>query len=230
PKLGEGADSGVVVGLLVKEGDQIKEGQTIIELENEKAVAPVPSTASGMVTKIRVKEGDKISVGQVILSLDIGGAAATRARQATTAETPKPRRSTPAVVELVEAEEGVEEATAKSEADVAAAPSLRRLARELGIDLRRVRGSERGGRIVMADLRAYVQRLQTLASQPKTAAAPTQSKIAPPEAIDFSRWGAISRQPISQLRKVIAQRMSESWTTVPRVTQFDEADITAPPG
>src|SRR6266516_1884435 len=228
PKLGEGADSGVVVGLLVKEGDQIKEGQTIIELENEKAVAPVPSTASGMVTKIRVKEGDKISVGQVILSLDIGGAEPQPARPDNTAETPKPRRSTPAVVELVEAEEGVEEAPAKSEADVAAAPSLRRLARELGIDLRRVRGSERGGRIVMADLRAYVQRLQTLASQPRPeAGVPARANAAPAEAVDFARWGAISRKPVSPLRKTIGHRMSESWTKVPRVTQFDEADITA---
>jgi pyruvate dehydrogenase E2 component (dihydrolipoamide acetyltransferase) len=79
PKLGEGADSGVVVSILVKEGDQVSEGQTIIELENEKAVAPVPSTAGGTVTKIRVKEGDKISVGQVILSL--GGKSAAKPAQ-----------------------------------------------------------------------------------------------------------------------------------------------------
>src|SRR5438034_11838260 len=95
PKLGEGADSGVVVSLLVKEGDQIKEGQTIIELENEKAVAPIPSTASGRVMKLRVKEGDKISVGEVILSIDTGGTEVKPAKQATAAETPKPRRSSP---------------------------------------------------------------------------------------------------------------------------------------
>ena len=228
PKLGEGADSGVVVGLLVKEGDQIKEGQTIIELENEKAVAPVPSTASGTVTKIRVKEGEKISVGQVILSIDTGGTEVKPARQDTAAETRRPGRSTPAEGQIVEAEEAVEEAPAKSEAEVAAAPSLRRIARELGIDLRRVRGSERGGRIVMADLRAYIQRLQTLASQPRPeAGVPARANAAPAEAVDFARWGAISRKPVSPLRKTIGHRMSESWTKVPRVTQFDEADITA---
>ena len=80
PKLGEGADSGVVVSILVKEGDQVTEGQTIIELENEKAVAPVPSSAAGTVTKIRVKEGDKLAVGQVILSL--GGKAAGKPARA----------------------------------------------------------------------------------------------------------------------------------------------------
>src|SRR5881296_1437926 len=186
PKLGEGADSGVVVSLLVKEGDPIKEGQTIIELENEKAVAPIPSTASGTVTKLRVKEGDKISVGQVILSIDTGGAEVKQAKQDADAKAPTPGRLPPAVFELVEAEKGVEEAPAKPEAELAAAPSLRRIARELGIDLSRVRGSERGGRIVIADLRGYVQRLQTLASKPRTPVAPARGKVDAAEAIDFS--------------------------------------------
>jgi len=228
PKLGEGADSGVVVGLLVKEGDVIKEGQTIIELENEKAIAPIPSTAAGTVTKICVKEGDKISVGQVILSIDSVGVEESPAREPTAVERTKPAKSAPVQVELAEAAEEVDEVAAKSEAEVAAAPSLRRLARELGIDLRRVRGSERGRRIVMADLRAHVQRLQTIASRSTTEAGmPAKAKTAPAEAEDFSRWGEITKKPLSQLRKVIAQRMSGSWTTVPRVTQFDEADITA---
>ncbi len=224
PRLGEGADSGVVVSLLVKEGDQVKEGQTIIELENEKAVAPIPSTGSGTVTKVRVKEGDKISVGQVILSIDTGGAEAKPARRKeAVAEPAKPVKSGP----VEEEDDLAGEAPAKTEAEIAAAPSLRRLARELGIDLTRVRGSERGGRIVMADLRAHLQRLQILASQPRGAAAPARAKVAPAEAVDFSNWGPITKKPLSQLRKVIGQRMSESWTTVPRVTQLDEADITA---
>jgi len=228
PKLGEGADSGVVVGLLVKEGDAVKEGQTIIELENEKAVAPIPSTASGTVTKLRVKEGEKISVGQVILSIDTGGAEVSAAREQAAAERPAPGKVKPAVVEAEEHDVYVDEGGSKTEAEVAAAPSLRRLARELGIDLRRIRGSERGGRIVMADLRAYVQRLQSLAAKPvPETGVPAKAKAAPAEAEDFSKWGQIAKQPLSQLRKVIAQRMRESWTTVPRVTQFDEADITA---
>ena len=220
PKLGEGADSGVVVGLLVKEGDAVKEGQTIIELENEKAVAPIPATVSGTVTKIRVKEGDKISVGQIILSVDAGDTEAKPAKEKAAEEAP--RKAKPAVVE------DEQENVAKAEAEVAAAPSVRKLAVELGIDLARVRGSERAGRIVMDDLRAHIQRLQKLALQPKGAAStPARSNAVPPEPIDFSKWGAISRKPVSQLRKVISQRMAESWTTVPRVTQFDEADVTA---
>src|SRR6266480_3366834 len=220
PRLGEGADSGVVVSLLVKEGDPVKEGQTIIELENEKAVAPIPATVSGTVTKIRVKEGDKISVGQIILTVDAGDTEAKPVKEKAAEEAP--RKAKPAVVE------DEQENVAKTEAEVAAAPSVRKLAGDLGIDLTRVRGSERGGRIVMADFRAHIQRLQKLALQPRAAApTPGGSNVVPPEPIDFSKWGAISRKPVSQLRKVISQRMAGSWTTVPRVTQFDEADITA---
>lgn len=226
--MGEGADSGVVVSLLVKEGDRISEGQTILELENEKAVAPIPATATGIVTKIRVKEGDKISVGHVLLSIDTNGTEVKPAKQDTAAEAPRPRKVKPAVVEDEEVDEPEEDGVGRSEAEVAAAPSLRRIARELGIDLRRVRGSERGGRIVMADLRTYVQRLQSLASRPRAGAGvPDKAKAAPVEAEDFSKWGPITRKPLSQLRKVISQRMSESWRAVPRVTQFDEADITS---
>src|SRR5439155_19579862 len=104
-------------------------------------------------------------------------------------------------------------------------PSLRKLARDLGLDIARVRGSERGGRIVMADLRAYIQRLQKPAaprSGAMTAAQPAKPALEP---IDFSKWGAVSRKPLSPLRQVIARRMSENWRAVPRVTQFDEADI-----
>jgi pyruvate dehydrogenase E2 component (dihydrolipoamide acetyltransferase) len=110
----------------------------------------------------------------------------------------------------------------------AAAPSLRKLARDLGIDLAKVRGSARGGRIVLEDIRAYIQRLQRLAAQPITPApgASTQPQKAMPEQIDFSKWGSVLKKPLSPLRQVIARRMLENWNAVPHVTQFDEADIT----
>jgi pyruvate dehydrogenase E2 component (dihydrolipoamide acetyltransferase) len=110
----------------------------------------------------------------------------------------------------------------------AVSPSLRKLAQDLGIDLTRVRGSEPGGRIVMGDIRAYIQRLQARASekQPKPAAeTPAPSKPIS-EPIDFSKWGPITKKPLSPLRQVIARRMSENWNAVPHVTQFDEADVT----
>src|SRR5437763_367986 len=197
PKLGEGADSGVVVSLLVKEGDQVKEGQTLLELENEKAVAPIPATVSGTVTKIRVKEGDKISVGQIILSVDAGSARVKPTKVEAVEEAPKPRKVKPIQVEVEDENGDKEENVAKTEAEVAAAPSVRKLAGDLGIDLTRVRGSERAGRIVMDDLRAHIQRLQKLAAQPRPSGAHGVTRpTAAPERPDFSKWGAISRKPV----------------------------------
>ncbi len=221
PNLGEGAESGTVVSILVKEGDQISEGQTILELENEKAVAPIPSTATGRVAQIRVKEGERLSVGQIILTTsdsDAGAASSEPKRSApTTVTRPSPQAEVP------EAQEDFEPSAPAGAAPPAAAPSLRKIARELGIDLTRVRGSERGGRIVMADLRAYIQRLQKAATQPATGAARPTTPAA--ERIDFSKWGPVTRKPLTSLRKTIAQRMTENWSTIPHVTQFDEADI-----
>lgn len=227
PHLGEGADSGTVVNLFVKEGDQIAKDQPILELENEKAVATIPSSAGGTVAKVFVKTGDKISVGQKILS--VSGNGAEPAAQKPASETPKAKNRTPEPEPEQEPEEepqsSSDESVEASNAAVAAPPAIRKLARDLGIDLARVRGSARGGRVVMEDLRAYIQRLQKLAAQPKssTAAAPAKPAAEP---VDFSKWGSVTKKPLSPLRQVISRRMTENWNTIPHVTQFDEADIT----
>jgi pyruvate dehydrogenase E2 component (dihydrolipoamide acetyltransferase) len=229
PHLGEGADSGTVVNLFVKEGDQIAKDQPILELENEKAVATIPSTAAGTVAKVFVKTGDKISVGQKLLSLNGGaGAAPVAAKPAAAAPKPAAKAAAPEPEPEVEPEEEVSpeaaESIDKSNAAVAASPVIRRLARDLGIDLARVRGSARGGRVTMEDLRAYIQRLQKLAAQPK--AAPGAPAKPAAESIDFSKWGSVTKKPLSPLRQVIARRMTENWNAIPHVTQFDDADIT----
>src|SRR5258706_6806742 len=234
PPLGEGADSGTVVNVFVKEGDQITKDQPLIESDTEKAVATIPSTGAGTIAKIFVKTGDKISVGQRIASLSEGTAAQP-------AQAPKgdggrktnqpapPAEKAGAESEKSEEDPKEEEAAPQAKPGIgpAAAPSLRKLARDLGIDLTRVRGSQSGGRIVLEDVRAYIQRLQARAggTQTKPDATPWPTPAAA-EAIDFSKWGAISKKPLSPLRQVIARRMAESWNAVPRVTQFDEADIT----
>ncbi len=225
PNLGEGADSGTVVNLFVKEGDQIAVDQPILELENEKAVATIPSTAAGTVDKIFVKTGEKINVGQKLVSVSGGKAPAktTAAPPAKTRpKTPEPEETTaeteaPGKVESTDVEEF-------PNAPSAASPAIRKLARDLGIDLSRVRGTARGGRIELQDLRAHIQRLQKLAFQSKSAGAASVKSA--PEQIDFAKWGSVSRKPLSALRQVIARRMAETWNAVPRVTQFDEADIT----
>ncbi len=229
PHLGEGADSGTVVNLFVKEGDQITKDQAILELENEKAVATIPSTAAGTVAKIFVKSGDKISVGQKILTLS-GGAGAAPAKAPVESAKPKTKAAAPEPEEEpAEHEEAApeesNESVEESNQAVAASPVIRNLARDLGIDLSRVRGTARGGRVVMQDLRAYIQRLQKLATQPKSSAAGAPAKPAA-EPVDFSQWGSVTKKPLSPLRQVIARRMTENWNTIPHVTQFDEADIT----
>jgi pyruvate dehydrogenase E2 component (dihydrolipoamide acetyltransferase) len=229
PHLGEGADSGTVVNLFVKEGDQLTKDQPVLELENEKAVATIPSTIAGTVAKLFIKPGDKLSVGQKILSVaDAGAAPAPAAARPEPApererhvQTPSPEQAP-----LVEEEPVGGAGEARPGHAPAASPALRKMARELGIDLTRVRGSAHGGRILLEDVRAYIHRLQRLAAQPKGTAAAAAPK-APAESIDFSKWGPVTKKPITPLREVIARRMAENWIAVPRVTQFDEADISA---
>jgi pyruvate dehydrogenase E2 component (dihydrolipoamide acetyltransferase) len=219
PKLGEGADSGVVVNVFVKEGDQVARDQAILELENEKAVASIPSTAAGVVTKIYVKSGDKISVGQRLLSLS-GGDQPVAAAPAVKRAAPEPEPETP----VEEPAAGAGEEIPKPVAAPVASPSVRRLARGLRIDLSKVRGSEAGGRIVTGDILAYLARLQKATDKPKVAAGTPARPAA--EQIDFSKWGPVTKKPLTQLRQVIARRLWESWNAIPHVTQFDDADFT----
>ena len=228
PKLGEGSDSGVVVSVFVNEGDTVAKDQTILELENEKAVAAVPASEGGVVAKIHVKAGDKISVGQSILTL--GGEGTPEAAPAAPKPASKPAAKSVAPEtepEVEEVAETVEEEPSESEVAVAASPSLRRMARELGINLGKVRGTGSGGRVELGDVRAYIARLQAAA---KSKAAPVAGTTAPAkpvvEQIDFSKWGPVTKKSITPLRQVIARRMLENWNAIPHVTQFDDADFT----
>ena len=227
PKLGEGADSGVVVNIFVKEGDTVAKDQAILELENEKAVASIPSTGAGVVAKVHVKSGDRVGVGARLITITESGQPATAP---VAAAAPKPAakkvvaQAAPEPEEVVEESAEVEEEV--SDENVAASPSIRKMARELGINLGKIRGSEAGGRIVISDVRAYIQRLVKAAAKPATVAASAASAKPAPVQIDFSQWGPVSKKPVTPLRKVIARRMAESWNSVPRVTQFDDADFT----
>ncbi len=227
PKLGEGADSGVVVNIFVKEGDTIAKDQAILELENEKAVASIPSTGAGVVAKVHVKSGDRVGVGARLITITESGqpAAAPAASAA-----PKPAAKKVAVPTAPEPEESEEESAEieeeVSDAAIATSPSIRKMARELGINLGRIRGSESGGRIVIGDVRAYIQRLVKAAAKPPAMAASAAPAKPAPVQIDFSQWGPVTKKSVTPLRKVIARRMAESWNTVARVTQFDDIDFT----
>ena len=225
PKLGEGADSGVVVNIFVKEGDTIANGQAIIELENEKAVASIPSTATGKVEKIYIKNGDRISIGQRLIAVaGEGQPAAAPSAQPAPAKAPAKKTAAPAPEEAEE-EAPVEDDGEIVNPDPVASPSVRRMARELEIDLHKIRGSESGGRVVAGDLRNYIHRLIAAAAKGGKGKVGASAKPAA-ERIDFAQWGPILKKPVSPLREVIGRRMLESWNSVARVTQFDEADFT----
>ena len=242
PRLGEGADSGTIATIFVKEGDEVTKDQPLLELESEKAVATIPSPQAGTVQKIHVREGDEIRVGQLLMT--IGGDGASP--KGTKAEKKVQAIEEPPQEQDVAPESGLQERPERDEGSDQdregrlsphvpgiprpAAPSIRKLARELGIDLARVKGSERGGRIVMSDLKRYVKQLQQSATQEPPAGraqvqrAATERPSVPQ--VDFAKWGHVERKKASKLRTTIGSRMTASWLSVPRVTQFDDVDIT----
>ncbi len=233
PQLAEGVESGTVVSILVAEGQDVKADQAIMELETQKAVGSIPAPSSGVVTKIHVKQGMEVSVGQVLISLEPAGDTAVKAA----ANVPSPSSESAKAAPPTQARDGQTTSQAapvdyhyesKSGATPPAPPSIRKIARDLGIDLNRVKGSESGGRINLADLRDYIQRLQHIAfkSTDREASAVQAKQPISSEAVDFSKWGPIKREKMSPLRRTVSRRMVESWTTIPKINQFGDADIT----
>lgn len=229
PRLGEGVNSGTVVNVLVSEGETVKKDQTVLELETEKAVAPIPSPEAGTITKIMVKAGDSVPIGQLAMILEAGAGSAPSAVPAAAPSKPSSevRQAAASAVQAPAYQpSGPHFYESKSGFAPPASPTVRKMAKDLGIDLARVRGTESGGRISLTDLRDYVQQIQQMAFQ-QPPAAPAAAPAKPvPESIDFSKWGPVTKKPFSNLRKTIAKKLTDSWNAIPLVTQFDEADIT----
>ena len=236
PRLAEGVESGIVVNILVAEGQEIKKDQPFIELETQKAVGSIPSPASGKVSKIHVKDGMEVAVGQLLITIategDSANVSAPARQESSRPAEMKPDSQVDGGTRLTKAPDPKAPAAdyryeSKSGAPPPASPSIRKIARDLGIDLTRVKGSEAGGRIVLADVRTYIQGLQRLSFQEPKERTATISKPAPSrESIDFAKWGPIRRERMSPLRQTVSRRMSESWTTIPKINQFDDVDIT----
>lgn len=237
PQLAEGVEGGTVVSILVSEGQEIKKDQAFMELETQKAVGSIPAPQSGVVTKIHVKQGMEVTVGMVLISIESANVGTALPTAGTTAQSDAMGK---APIPISATSQSSKETTAgaddyryqsKSGMPPPAAPSIRKLARDLDIDLTRVLGSEAGGRIVLADLRAYIQKLQQLASPAGPVAAPSSAASTPsaaaPDVMDFAKWGPTRREKLSPLRRTVSRRMVESWTTIPKINQFADADITA---
>ncbi len=224
PKIGETADSGTVASILVKVGDTVEIGQALVELEQEKAVAPIPSPAAGVVSAIHVREGQKITVGTPLLSLgEVAGAAPAPSPAAAPAKAAQAVRRPAPVVE--DDDEFDPEDDSPTGPEPAASPYVRKVARELGIRLARVNGSGTGGRVVMADLARYVSRLERGVARAGRHADEPKGLVFAPVDQDFSLFGPVTGEPLSPLRKVISARMVENKVSLPHVTQFDEADM-----
>ncbi len=252
PDLGENVASGDVVQVLVKVGEQVAQDQPVIELETDKAVVEVPSPAAGTVTEVHVQPGQKASVGQVIISLstaDAGAAAAAAARA--TAPTARTAPAVPAPPAAAPAQPAAPTPTAAPAAPtgeprvatpaghagvgrplVAAAPSVRRLAREIGVDINHVAGTGPGGRVSADDVKAHARRPPAAGATPAAPTAVASGPAIAPSAPassglpDFAQWGQVERQPMSNVRRITAERLTQAWTQVPQVTVFDQADIT----
>jgi len=240
PDLGENIASGDVVSVFVSVGDVVKPGQALLEVETDKAVIEVPCPPGGRVASVLVKKGDTVKVGQTLLTLEAAGSApsvappvaAAPAKPAPVAAPPTAAKVAPAVAKVAPAEPApvapppavVKPAAMEPEpaapAPVSAAvepagPAVRRLARELGVDLGRVKGSGPAGRILREDIVAAVR--QGSAQGARSASAPSS---------DRDDWGPVHREQMSRMRRTIATNMVRSVSTIPHLTNFDDADVT----
>ncbi|HEY1264294.1 MAG TPA: 2-oxo acid dehydrogenase subunit E2 [Terriglobales bacterium] len=247
PELGENIHQGDLVRLMIKAGSKVSAGQPVMELETDKAVVEVPSSVTGTVKEVKVKEGEKVRVGQLIFTLE-GGVSAVPAK---TVHAPVEHGSEQhdARISLhaaIQAEGKTEEEVLRPEMPQAAAPSfslpanlgktaghehrepvpaaphVRRLARELGVDIHDVKGTGPGGRVSEDDVKAHAKSLVAAV----VAGAARSAQFAEPELPDFAKWGKIERVSMRGVRRKTAQHMWEAWTTIPHVTQQDKADIT----
>jgi pyruvate dehydrogenase E2 component (dihydrolipoamide acetyltransferase) len=237
PALGEGIDSATVTAVHVKPGDAVEVGQHVLGVETDKAAMDVEADTAGTVEAVHVKPGDKVPVGQVVLTLTAGRAAEPPPEKATA---PKPAAQAAHAASAAPAGRGPATATAVSGNGVAtkkdhelipAGPATRRLARELGVVLGEVKGSGRGGRVTLDDIKAFVRTERERTKQGGAAGAGLSGKTvadsyAHPQLPDFSKFGEVERKPVSQIRQTIAKNLTVAWRTMPMVTQHDQADIT----
>jgi len=229
-----------VIEVLVKPGDAISAEQSLVTLESDKATMEIPSPEAGVVKELKVKVGDKVSQGSPVLVLDAAQAEAAPAARApaqpkASAPAPAPAPAAPAPVpaprQMTMSRPGPVP-TEPQEAPVAkphASPSVRRFARELGVDLAQVHGSGPKGRVLHEDVQAFVKGVMAQGGAPQ-AAAPRGAALpfnlpAWPE-VDFAKFGPVEAKPLSRIQKLSGANLHRNWVSIPHVTQFDEADIT----
>ncbi|MGB0662298.1 MAG: dihydrolipoyllysine-residue acetyltransferase [Pontibacterium sp.] len=226
-----GATDVDVIEVLVKAGDVIAEGDSLIALETDKASMEVPAPKAGTVKEVLIAEGGTVNEGDLIVKLEVAGAAPA---PAAAAPAPAPAAAAPAAAP---AKAAPAPAAPAASADLAsldkknktahAGPAVRAIAREFGVDLTLVSGTGRKGRILKEDVQAYVKgALKKLAEAPKAGTVTGGSGIPAIPEVDFSKFGEVEVEKLSKIAKVTRDNMSRCWLNIPHVTQFDKADIT----
>ncbi len=214
PDIG-GANNVDVIDIAINVGDEINVDDTLMTLESEKASMDIPSPFSGKIASINIKVGDKVSQGQAICDIITSQATAEKQpeplKQTTATEAAKPAAISQ-VAETIKQED--------SGSDVHASPSVRRIAREFGVDLSKVSGTGRKGRIMTEDVQKFVKNALQQAGSGGGFALPKAPQV------DFTKFGEVDIQPLNKIKRLTGQNLHASWITVPHVTQFDEADIT----
>ena len=211
PDLGEGIDSAEVSEITVSQGDTVGIDDTILVLESEKASMEIPAETNGIVSEILVSAGDEVKTGQLLIKIETSGVEITTA----TPTELKPQKQVPIEKEQTEQEPKLIITGLRD--NIFASPGVRRLARELGINLETINGSGPKGRITKDDLNSYIkiQMAISLGNFPQ-----------PKKDIDFSQWGDIEVQKLTKINKITGQRLQKAWQEIPHVTQYDKADIT----
>ena len=221
PDLGEGVHEGEVLAVHVSVGQEVKEGDIILEVETDKAAVEIPSPFSGRVTEVLVKPGDTVKVGNVMMIFSNG-------EQAEAVDIEKPQKL-PA--EAVESEKTTISAGAGERiGPVPASPATRRLARELGVDLHQVEPTGPGGRVTADDIRTFAdagkKMVAATASAEVVAAEAPRLAVRSPALPDFAEWGPVERVPFRSIRRATARQMMIAWSQIPHVTSQDQVDIT----
>ncbi|CAJ3309117.1 dihydrolipoamide acetyltransferase [Burkholderia pseudomallei] len=224
-----------VIEIAVKIGDTVEKEQSLVTLESDKATMDVPSPAAGVVKDIKVKVGDAVSEGSLIVVLEASGGAAASAPQAAA---PVPAPAAPAPAPAPQAAPAAAPAPAQAPAPAAsgeyrashASPSVRKFARELGVDVSRVTGTGPKSRITKDDVTAFVKGVMTgQRAAPGAAAAPAgggELNLLPWPKVDFSKFGPFEAKPLSRIKKISGANLHRNWVMIPHVTNNDEADIT----
>jgi len=229
PDIGD-FDSVEVIEILVEAGDTIAVEDSLISVESDKATMEIPAPEAGVVVEVKVAIGDQVSQGSLVLLLEPSGGAPEVETPVEKEATPTPVASKPAPTAVpqpaVQSQQHRPSPTAKidevSFARAYASPSVRKFARELGVDLGRVAGSGRKGRIVKEDVKAFVKQALTQGLGQGAGG----MVVAPMPEIDFSQWGEVETQKLSKINKLTGKFLHRNWVTIPHVTQFDQADIT----